>query len=85
MTYNIALEELVAIILNIPVSYIMHSAIEKCTANRKTVDCISFLCLLIQKKNKKKFVFKKGKSKVFKRIYDLNKNVRKNRQHLQTI
>lgn len=52
----------------------MHSAIEKCASNRKTVDCIS-CCLLIQEKNKN-FHFKKGKSKVFKRI-SRNKNVRK--------
>lgn len=46
MTYNTALEELVAIILNIPFSYIMHSAIEKSAANRKTVDCtfVAFAC-----------------------------------------
>lgn len=68
MTCSITLEELLALILNVSFSYIMCSATEKCAANRKTDDCISCFCLLNQKENKKNFHFKKGKSKVFKRV-----------------
>lgn len=58
-TYDIALEELVAIILSIPLGTL---CIEKCAANRKIVDCIGCLCES-KRKIRKTSILRKGKLK----------------------